>query len=153
MSECYSNSDARYISLAVQEATKSPISFQLGCIAVVSGKIVARGCNNYRTYSKDGMIGSSCSCHAEIDVLRKCLKQKITKKINMYVVRISHTGEMMCSTPCIDCFIKMKGFNIRSIIYIDNYGNIVKRNFDDFHTSHRSSGYKAIKAKRVKCCT
>ena len=71
MSECYSNSDARYISLAVQEATKSPISFQLGCIAVVSGKIVARGCNNYRTYSKDGMIGSSCSCHAEIDVLRK----------------------------------------------------------------------------------
>ena len=110
MSECYSNSDARYISLAVQEAIKSPISFQLGCIAVVSGKIVARGCNNYRTYSKDGMIGSSCSCHAEIDVLRKCLKQKITKKINMYVVRISHTGEMMCSTPCIDCFIKMKDF-------------------------------------------
>ena len=153
MSECYSNSDARYISLAVQEATKSPISFQLGCIAVVSGKIVARGCNNYRTYSKDGMIGSSCSCHAEIDVLRKCLKQKITKKINMYVVRISHTGEMMCSTPCIDCFIKMKDFNIRSIIYIDHYGNIIKRNFDDFHTSHRSSGYKAIKAKRVKCCT
>ena len=75
MTECFSNSDARYISLAVQEATKSPISFQLGCIAVVSGKIVARGCNNYRTYSKDGMIGTSCSCHAEIDAMRSAMKK------------------------------------------------------------------------------
>lgn len=149
---CYSNSDARYMSLAMEEATKSPISFQLGCIAVVSGKIVARGCNNYRTYSKDGMIGNTCSCHAEIDVLRKCLKKNITKKINIYIARISSTGEMLSSSPCIDCFMKMKEFNIRSIIYIDHNGNIMKRHFDDFHTSHRSSGHKAIKSKRVKMC-
>lgn len=149
---CYSNSDARYMSLAIEEASKSPISFQLGCIAVVSGKIVARGCNNYRTYSKDGMIGNTCSCHAEVDVLRKCLKKNITKKINIYIVRISNAGELMCSAPCIDCFLKMKEFNIRSIIYVDHSGNTVKRNFDDFHTSHRSSGNKAIHAKRVKMC-
>ena len=148
---CFSNTDARHMSLAMEEATKSPISFQLGCVAVVSGKIVARGCNNYRTYSKDGMIGQSCSCHAEIDVLRKCLKQNITKKINMYIARLSGGGEMLCSSPCIDCFLKMKEFNIRSIIYIDHDGNIVKRSFDNFHTSHISSGHKAIKAKRVKC--
>ena len=150
MDESYSKSDARYMSLAIEEASKSPISFQLGCIAVASGKIVARGCNHYRTYSKDGMIGQSCSCHAEIDVLRKCLKQNITKKMNMYIVRVSSTGEMMCSTPCIDCFLKMKDFNIKSIIYVNHEGNMVKRNFDDFNTSHRTSGQKAIKAKRVK---
>jgi tRNA(Arg) A34 adenosine deaminase TadA len=147
-----SNTDGRYMSLATEEASKSPITtFQLGCVAVVSGKIVARGCNNYRTYSKDGMIGQSCSCHAEISVLRKCMKQNITKKINIYVARVSTMGEMLCSAPCIDCFLKMKEFNIRSIIYIDHSGNTVKRNFDDFHTSHTTSGKKAILTKRVKC--
>ena len=150
MTETYSNTDARYMSLAIEEAMKSKISFQLGCIAVGSGKIVARGCNNYRTYSKDGMIGKSCSCHAEIDVLRKCLKKNITKKINIYIGRVSNTGEMVCSSPCIDCFLKMKDFNIRSIIYVDHHGNMMKRNFDDFHTSHTTSGHRAIKAKRVK---
>lgn len=151
MSTDYSNADGRYMSLAIDEANKSPISFQIGCIAVVSGKIVARGCNHYRTYSKDGMIGKSCSCHAEIDVLRKCLKKNITKKINLYIVRISSLGEVMCSAPCIDCFFKMKEFNIKSLVYIGHDGDIIKRNFEDFHTTHQSSGSKAISAKRVKC--
>ena len=150
MTTCFSNTDARYLSLAIEEASKSLISFQIGCIAVVSGKIVARGCNNYRTYSKDGMIGKSSSCHAEIDVLRKCLKKNITKKINLYIGRVSNTDELVCSSPCIDCFLKMKEFNIRSITYVDHCGNIIKRNFDDFHTSHTTSGRRAIKAKRVK---
>ena len=151
MSTDYSNADGRYMSLAIDEANKSPISFQIGCIAVVSGKIVARGCNHYRTYSKDGMIGKSCSCHAEIDVLRKCLKKNITKQINLYIVRISSVGEVMCSAPCIDCFFKMKEFNIKSLVYIGHDGDIIKRNFEDFHTTHHSSGSKAISAKRVKC--
>ena len=146
-----SNADSRYMELAMEEATKSPISYQLGCIAVVSGKIAARGFNHYRTYSKDGMIGDSCSCHAEIDVLRKCLKQNITKKINLYVARVSHSGQLVCSAPCIECFLKMKDFNIRSIIYADHQGNIIKRTVDDFHTSQRTSGQRAIKSKRVKC--
>ena len=47
-----SNTDYRYMSLAMEEAKKSQINYQVGCIAVVSGKIVARGCNTYRTYSK-----------------------------------------------------------------------------------------------------
>ena len=147
-----SNADYRYMSLTMEEAKKSHFSYQVGCIAVVSGKIVARGCNTYRTYSKDGMIGRACSCHAEIDVLRKCLKQNITKKINMYVMRSSSTGELLCSTPCIDCFLKMKDFNIRSIIYVNHDGDITKRSVDDFNTFHTTSGYRAIKAKRVKSC-
>jgi tRNA(Arg) A34 adenosine deaminase TadA len=145
-----SNSDSRYMSLAIEEAQKSHISYQLGCIAVVSGKIVARGCNTYRTYSKDGMIGRACSCHAEIDVLRKCLKQNITKKINIYIARSSNTEELLCSTPCIDCFLKMKHFNIRSIIYVNHDGDITKRSVDDFTTKHTTSGHRAIKSKRVK---
>lgn len=147
-----SNPDFRYMSLAIEEAQKSHINYQVGCLAVASGKIVARGCNTYRTYSKDGMIGLSCSCHAEIDVLRKCLKQNITKKINMYVARSSSTEELLCSAPCIDCFLKMKEFNIRSIVYVNHDGEITKRSIEDFTTHHTTSGQRAIKAKRVKKC-
>jgi len=150
--EC-SNTDQRYMSLATDQARMSCLNFRLGCVAVVSGKIVARGCNNYRTFSKDGMIGQTCSCHAEIDVLRKCLKQNIKKKINLYIVRLSGADTLVCSAPCIDCFMRMKEFNIKSLIYIGHDGSVVKRGIDDFNTSHVSSGKKAIISKRVKCMT
>ena len=147
----HTNTDAKYISLAVSEAEKSHLRARLGCVAVVSGNAVARGYNNYRTYSNDGMIEKSCSCHAEMDVLRKCLKQNITKKISLYIARVTINGELACSAPCIDCFMKMKDFNIRTLIYINHDGEIIKRNFDDFHTTHISSGKRALLLKRVKC--
>ena len=146
----YSNSDSRYMDAAIIEAQKSELAYRLGCVAVASGKIVARGYNNYRTYSKDGMIDGVCSCHAEIDVLRKCLKQNITKKITLYIMRLSNTGELACSAPCIDCFLKMGEFNIRSIVYVTHEGEITKKNFSDFQTCHRTSGYRALKTKRVQ---
>lgn len=147
----YSNSDSRYMDAAILEAQKSELAYRLGCVAVASGKIVAKGYNNYRTYSKDGMIDGACSCHAEIDVLRKCLKQNITKKLSLYITRLSNNNDLLCSAPCIDCFLKMRDFNIRSIAYVNHDGEITKKNFSDFQTFHRTSGYRAIKSKRVKC--
>ena len=77
----YSNSDCRFLSTACQEADKSIATYRVGCVAVASGKIVARGFNNARTYSKDGIIGQCLSCHAEIDVLReRFIKRDLQKK-------------------------------------------------------------------------
>lgn len=136
--------DARYISAAAYEATKSEVQARLGCIAVVSGKIIARGYNHYRTYSKDGLIGMSCSCHAEIDVLRKCLKQNVTKRIVLYIIRISRGGEFLCSMPCNKCFHCMKDFQIKSLIYTDASGNVIKTRFCNFTSDHKSKGELAI---------
>lgn len=146
-----SNAERRIASLAFEEATKSPLNYRVGCIAAISGKIIARGHNHHRTYSKDGMIHNTCSCHAEIDVLRKCLKQKISKKITLYIMRRSSAEELACSAPCIDCFLKIKEFNIKYIIYVGHDGEMKKRNLDTFETSHVSSGKRAISEKRVKC--
>jgi len=149
-SDC-SNNDNRYTNIALDEAHKSCVTFRHGCVAVASGKVVARGYNNYRTYSKDGLIGSSCSCHAEIDVLRKCLKKNIRKKITIYIVRISTNGkEIMSSMPCIECANKMKLFNIRSIIYSSDNGTMIKTTLSTYNATHYSSGYKAIHSKRVQ---
>ena len=146
----HSNTDARYLSIAAEEAEKSVACYRVGCVAVSSGKILARGHNNARTYSKDGMIGDSLSCHAEIDVLRKCLRRNITNKMKLYVVRIAATGDYVCSAPCIDCFMAMKEFNIKDIVYIGHEGQVLKRSMSSFHTCHQSGGKKAVIENRVK---
>lgn len=65
------NTDERYLSIAANISKKSPVLMQHGCIAVTSGKIMATGFNNYRCISNDGFIKNTCTCHAEVDVLRK----------------------------------------------------------------------------------
>ena len=145
------NNDEKYVSLAAAEAEKSHLRSKLGCIAVVSGKVIAKGCNHYRTFSKDKLIEKTCSCHAEIDVLRKCLKQNKMKKIALYVARVTQSGAIVCSAPCSECFEKMNQFQIKTITYINNDGRLVKQNFNDYKTTYKTSGYNAILQNRVKC--
>ena len=144
-----SNADERYINFAIEEAYKSNVGFRHGCVAVASGKIIARGYNSDRTISRDGLIGKMCSCHAEIDVLRKCLKRKLPKKISLYIVRITLDNRITSSMPCIECYKQMNKFSIRSIIYSDYGGNIIKTPKNDFKTTHISSGSKALQNNRI----
>ena len=65
-----SQNDIRFIMEAGFEARKSDVLMQHGCVAVVNGKILGRGHNNYRTFSKDNFIQNACTCHAEIAALR-----------------------------------------------------------------------------------
>lgn len=148
-----SNRDIRYMDIASSEAHKSLVTYKHGCVAVVSGKIVARGFNNYRTYSRDGMINNTCSCHAEISVLRKCIKQNIKKKITLYIARISAANTFSSSQPCIDCYNTMKQFGIKRLIYSDSHGSIIKKDMDSFTSTFMSSGKKAIDHNRVKLLT
>lgn len=145
-----SNKDIRYMNIASSEAHKSLVTYRHGCVAVVSGKIVARGFNNYRTYSRDGMIQNTCSCHAEISVLRKCIKQNIKKKITLYIARISASDTLSASQPCIDCYNTMKQFDIKRIVYSDKQGSIIKKDMNSFSSTFMSSGKKAIDHNRVK---
>ena len=67
-----STSDEQYVSRAAEAALNSQMLMKHGCVAVLNGKIIATGCNNDRNYSNDGFVNHNvCSCHAEIDVLRK----------------------------------------------------------------------------------
>ncbi len=68
-----SNSDQTFINYAFNEALKSPVLMRHGAVAVVNRKIMGRGYNHYRTFSKDHFINNSCTCHAEIASLRNML--------------------------------------------------------------------------------
>jgi len=145
-----SNNDEKYAANAYIEACKSQMAMQHGCIAVRSGKIIAKGHNKCRTYSKDGLIYNSCSCHAEIDVLRKCKKLNITNKLNLYIVRRSIDDCYTQSSPCLDCFETMKKFDIKYIVFSTITGELYKCSFDKFRSTHETSGRKAILENRVK---
>ena len=61
-----SNKDQRFASIALDEAAKSTLLMQHGCIAVLSGKVIAKGCNNIRSHSKDGLLHYQKCCSGEI---------------------------------------------------------------------------------------
>jgi hypothetical protein len=63
--------DEKFANVAMEEANKSDLLSQHGCVAVINGKIIARGHNSSRCYSSDGFLRKTCSSHAEVDVLRK----------------------------------------------------------------------------------
>jgi len=120
MHEC-SRKDEKWVSMALNEAVKSEMLHRHGCLAVSGGKYIAKGCNNYRTYSRDGLIRNCCSCHAEVNVLRKCLKNP-HNRLNLYIVRISQDGKMRNSEPCFMCVSLMKSYFVKYIIYSTNDG-------------------------------
>lgn len=68
---CASRKDEKIASLAIAEAQKSPVMMQIGCVATLNGRPIARGHNHYRTHSGDGIIRETFTCHAECDVLHK----------------------------------------------------------------------------------
>jgi len=79
--------DEKYATYALYEANKSNMKHhQHGCVAVIGGKIIARGYNSDRTSSSDGFLKTTCSCHAEIDVMRK-LEKLINKKWSSFKIR------------------------------------------------------------------
>ena len=88
-----SASDQNYLSAAAHEATKSKLLQQHGCVAVVSGKILARGHNTSRTTSKDGFISNTCSCHAEMATLRSLYHTYCSNTYGKYSKQIKGARE------------------------------------------------------------
>ena len=84
--------EQKFLSLALEEAKKSNLLMRHGCIAVISGKIASRGFNNYRTHSKDNFLVNTCSCHAEIDTLRK-LYNKYSNTYGKYTDNIKVSNQ------------------------------------------------------------
>ena len=88
LSSCsLNNRDERFARYALMEANKSNmVHHQHGCIAVLGGQIIARGYNSDRTQSSDGFLKNTCSCHAEIDVMRK-LEKRLSKKSSSFLAK------------------------------------------------------------------
>ena len=144
------NRDEKFAQIALREADKSTMQQNHGCVAVMGGRVVAKGFNSDRCYSSDGFLLNTCSCHAEIDVLQKLHKSllkkgklqkadKLFRKTTLYISRFKENSDTYNSAPCLDCLIMIQKFNIKRIIfYQDNTCHIV--NPKKYITTHRSYG-------------
>lgn len=135
--------DARFVRLAMEEANKSSVRMQHGCVAVMHGKVVARSFNTACRTSPTVWW----SCHAEIAAIKKInehqpQKQKQRQRITLYVVRLTH-GELHASAPCWHCMCAIQQCPcIKRIIYSESDGSIKRCSPDNLCTQHVSWGMR-----------
>jgi deoxycytidylate deaminase len=156
-----SRKEMTHINTAATEATNSELMMRHGAVAVQNGKCIAKGHNNYRTYSSDNILDPAecCTCHAECDVLHKLLKIRNLRRnnITMYIVRIGQSGELRESAPCHHCHEKMLFFGIKTLIYSKEVSrNIPKGHEQGQHQQQRQCQQQKEQSKNimfVKCST
>ena len=143
-----SNKKDKIYAKCLNIAKQSGLLFRHGCIATRGGKIIASGCNTYKAYSsRDMFLDHVCSCHAEINVLRKIYHRyknkqrklnRIMKKTTLYISRYSSACQSTSSAPCIACMQFIHRFKIKRLIFYmnDQYHTCKAIEYTTTHTSH-----------------
>ena len=117
--------DARFVRMAMEEAKKSSVCMQHGCIAVMHGKVIARSFNTACRASPTVWW----SCHAEMGAIKKINEhqqqtQKRCQRITLYIVRTTPHGELHASAPCMHCTRAIQLCPcIKRIIYSESDGS------------------------------
>ena len=157
-----SNRDFRFMQMAHDEAYKSPINMQHGCVAVMNGKVVARGYNTDRCHSRDGLLKRAWCCHAEIDVLRKLFRLlnisglpgisglerlrhlSSLSRVTLYIARASYTDDRLpkSSGPCNNCVTMLRSMNIKNVAFVTSDNRFVKCRPRDYTIAHITSGHR-----------
>lgn len=135
-------------ALCLSQAAESHLLYRHGCIATYGGKIICKGCNT-TTYSTDDFIKNNCTCHAEINVLRRLYTKyqrqskenkilRIFRKTTLYISRLTNSGQSQNSAPCAECLTIINKFQIKRIIFCNNqiYYSIDPSTYETEHHSY-----------------
>jgi DNA-binding XRE family transcriptional regulator/deoxycytidylate deaminase len=138
-----------FIDKLTQVALKSNMKIKLAAGIFYSKKgFIATGCNTTRTYSKNSNPTTSIqpSEHAECAALRELRKfpNINTKDLKLFVIRISSTGELLQSTPCMNCADRILKNGIKKIYYINEEQKIVCQHTSDLCKIHKECPYRNI---------
>ena len=144
-----SRRDARFVQLAAEEANKSSVGMQHGCIAVMHGKIIARSFNTTCRLSPTIWW----SCHAETEAIKKITSvQREPQRITLYIVRITTHGGLHASAPCLHCMHAIQRCpGIKRIIYSEADGSITRCSPHKYCTQHVSFGMRGELRSPIKC--
>jgi len=93
------NKDRGHIARAKHEALKSLMLMRHGCVVANGNKIVATGFNSYRTRFGDNFINESCSCHAEMDALRKVIRYRTKGCSSKYHNKVVQRSPKVATGP------------------------------------------------------
>lgn len=147
-----SKKDARFMRLAYNVGLRSSINIRHGCVAVLNGKVIAKGFNHERCFSSDGFIQQTWCCHAEIDAIRKLCysvagvsdtsgvflpgEKKVAKllsKVTLYVARVPGSeasqyqlASSKSSAPCTNCMHTLRALGVKHVAFISKSSEFVK---------------------------
>ena len=107
----------RIIEIARNVASKSTMKIKHGAVIFYKNTLIASGYNT-RNYK----LSNTFSIHAEQNALNEFFKQKKHKCgfefFSLFVVRLSDTGVLMNSKPCLNCSRTLLGVScINRVFY------------------------------------
>lgn len=73
--------------------------------------------------------------------------QKKIQSLTLYVVRVAPTGELRFSAPCIECLQTIQQIGINTIVYSNQFGEIIKTRVKNYSTTAMTYGTRYIQAK------
>jgi hypothetical protein len=66
------------------------------------------------------------------------------RKLTIYIVRLSSSGELRSSGPCVNCLRLIREFGIRKMVYSDEDGSIKEHNTYEYDKVHVSLGTRCL---------
>lgn len=132
----------KFINILINTAYKSNLKFKHSAIIISGGKCVSVANNSDRTYIDGKIYGG---LHAEHAVIRKCKKQ--LRGATLIVIRLSKTGLLSESMPCVQCKKIISDCGIKKIYYSNNNG-FIKTKINNVGT-HYSNSYRRMQELNI----
>jgi len=112
-----------YLPLAIRAAGYSDNRrFKMGAVIFKRNRVVSFGCNLSKTHPKSNNAWKTI--HAEMDALRG--EEPIDLiRASILVIRVTKTGKLATSRPCLDCQNLLRGFDIQEMFYVNGDRSIV----------------------------
>jgi hypothetical protein len=70
--------------------------------------------------------------------------KKLMRKVTIYIVRVSSSGELKSSGPCINCLSVIREVGIRKMMFSEDDGSIKEYNTNDYTRVHLSLGTRCF---------
>ena len=112
----------RFVDLAKRAAQYSKHRMRMGAVIVQKNRLVSFGANKCSTHPRS--TNAWRSVHAELDALLNVPPERLNGG-TVYVVRLTRTGLLATSRPCMDCQALLSSVGVRYMYYVNNERTIV----------------------------
>lgn len=113
-----SKSDHLHFTKAMYLAHSGKHRVRVGCVAAIKGTRIAGAFNTVRNVTKNGVVFTDHTFHAEENCLRM-VPYELRPKTSLYVCRIDRNGRLKPSYPCVYCLAQIKITGFKYLIYYD----------------------------------
>lgn len=115
-----SNTEVRFLKIAISLASTSESRMKHGAIVVKSGNVLGMGINKTRNspkIMKSAPLG--CSVHAEVAAVRSAGYN--VSGATVYVARVNRNGEHRNSAPCSECQKVLNKLGVKRVVHTQDH--------------------------------